>query len=215
MTAFVLYGVPGSPYVRSALLGLAEKAAEHSLVALPLGELRSAGHLARNPFGRVPVLEHGDFRLYETQAILHYLDALLPEPALRPAEPRAAARMQQLAGIVDWYFFPQVAIPIGFERIIKPALGRTADDAVVARALPQAAICLDEIGRLMADAPYLCGETPSIADLMLAPQLAYVAATPEGEALLAERPRLAGWLQRMGERPSMRRTRLPHLRSTA
>ncbi len=42
---------------------------------------QSAEHLARHPFGRVPVLEHDGFMLYETQAILRYLDRVLPQPA--------------------------------------------------------------------------------------------------------------------------------------
>ena len=53
------------------------------------GETKTQEHLARNPFGRIPVVDHGDFRLYETQAILRYLDDLYPAPPLRPKNPRA------------------------------------------------------------------------------------------------------------------------------
>ncbi|WP_371260902.1 glutathione S-transferase N-terminal domain-containing protein [Bradyrhizobium sp. Cp5.3] len=45
------------------------------------GTSRQPEHLTRYPFGRMPVLDHGDFRLYETQAILRYLDRALPQPA--------------------------------------------------------------------------------------------------------------------------------------
>ena len=80
MSAFVVHGVPGSPYLRAVLLGLEEKRAPYRLAAMALGEARAAAHLARQPFGRIPVFEHGDFQLYETQAILRYLDAVRPEP---------------------------------------------------------------------------------------------------------------------------------------
>jgi glutathione S-transferase len=55
----------------------------------------------RHPFGRVPVLEYDGFMLYETQAILRFLDRILPSPTLTPADPKAAARMDQAMIIND------------------------------------------------------------------------------------------------------------------
>ena len=52
------------------------------------GTFRSSEHLARHPFGRVPVLEHDAFSLYESQAILRSLDRVLPTPALTPVDPK-------------------------------------------------------------------------------------------------------------------------------
>ena len=51
------------------------------------------------------MLEHNGFLLYETQAILRYLDRVLPTPALTPADPRRAARMDQVMNVTDWYLF--------------------------------------------------------------------------------------------------------------
>src|SRR4051812_40950946 len=76
MSAFLVYGIPGSPYLRSLLAGLEEKGLPYHLTALAPGQHKSPEHLERHPFGRIPVLDHGDFRLYETQAILRYLDAI-------------------------------------------------------------------------------------------------------------------------------------------
>ena len=78
------------------------------------GAAKSPEHLARHPFGRVPVLEHDGFMLYETQAILRYLDRVLPQPALTPADPRRAARMDQVMNINDWYLFQGVGNVIAF-----------------------------------------------------------------------------------------------------
>jgi glutathione S-transferase len=91
MSEFVVYGVPGSPYVRSALLGFHEKQAPYRLQALAEGihAARTEEHMQRHPFARVPVLDHGDFRLYETQAILRYVDAVdLPCSRKMHAPPR-------------------------------------------------------------------------------------------------------------------------------
>jgi glutathione S-transferase len=209
MSDMVIYGVPGSPFVRAVQMGLEEKGAPYRLQVLGLGESKSREYLERHPFGRVPAFDHGDFRLYETQAILRYLDAVFPEPALQPREPRSIARMNQIIGINDCYFFPKVAAVIGFQRIVGPVLmGLVPDENAIARALPDARICIAELARLLGDQPFLAGDALTIADLILAPQLDFFALTPEGRDLL-NGTGLVDWLARMNERPSMRKTRRP------
>ena len=67
---FVVHSVPGSPFGRSVLATLEEKGAPYRLAPVVPGTHRSEPHISRHPFGRVPVLEHDGFMLYETQAIL-------------------------------------------------------------------------------------------------------------------------------------------------
>jgi glutathione S-transferase len=201
-----VYGIPGSPYVRAVLLGCEEKGVPYDFQHMQMGETKSPEHVARHPFGRIPAFEHNGFAFYETQAILRYIDVVFPGPALQPEEPRAAARMNQLAGICDWYFFPQVSATIGFQRLIKPLMGGSADEAVCAEALPNATRCVTEIARLLGDAPYLAGAQLSIADLMLAPHIAFFAMTAEGERLLAGATNVGAWIARMEARDSMRKT---------
>jgi glutathione S-transferase len=201
-----IYGIPGSPYVRAALLGCEEKGVACDFRHMNFGDSKSPEHLARHPFGRIPAFEHDGFALYETQAILRYVDAVFPGPTLQPSEPRAAARMNQFIGICDWYFFPQVSATIGFQRLIKPMMGGSTDEEACAAALPDAARCIKVVAQLMGDGPYLAGADVSIADLMLAPQMAFFAMTPEGETLLAGTPNVAAWLARMEARESMSKT---------
>jgi|HubBroStandDraft_6_1064221.scaffolds.fasta_scaffold80373_3 glutathione S-transferase len=216
MSEIVIYGVPGSPFVRTVQMGLDEKRAPYRLDALQPAGSKSQDHLNRHPFGRVPVIDHDDYRLYETQAILRYLDASFPEPSWQPREPRAIGRMNQIIGINDWYFFPKVAAVIVFNRIVGPVLmGRTPDEAAIAEAMPMARICIGELNRLLGDQRFMVGDRLSIADLMLAPQLDFFADTREGAELMRATA-LAGWLARMNERPSMQRTQRPeNLRQAA
>ena len=99
-----VHTVPGSPFGRAVLATLEEKGVPYRIVGITEG-LKSARHRALHPFGRIPVIEHDGFALYETQAILRYLDRAFPDPALTPSSIQAAARMDQLININDWYVF--------------------------------------------------------------------------------------------------------------
>jgi glutathione S-transferase len=209
MSDIVVYGVPGSPFLRALQMGLEEKGVAYRMHALGPRESKGEAHLKRHPFGRVPAFEHGDFSLYETQAILRYLDDVFPEPPLEPADPRAAARMNQIIGINDWYFFPKVAAEIVGRRIVGPALfGSITDEAAVAAAVPLGRVCIAELDRLLASGQFLAGDRLSIADIMLAPQLDFLAATAEGKVMLRGTG-LKAWLERMNARPSMLATQRP------
>jgi glutathione S-transferase len=209
MSEIVIHGVPGSPFLRSVQAGLEEKQAPYRLEVMQPQGMKSPAHLSLNPFGRVPIVEHDDYRLYETQAILRYLDASFPEPSWQPREPRAIGRMNQIIGINDWYFFPKVAAVIVFNRIVGPALmGMPANEAAIVEAMPMARICIGEFDRLLGNQKFMAGDRLSIADLMLAPQLDFFLDTPEGAELLRGTA-LADWVARMNQRPSMQRTQRP------
>jgi glutathione S-transferase len=215
MSDFVLHGIPGSPYARAALLALREKGAAFEFARMTMGEQRSDAHLSRNPFGRVPVLRHGAFTLYETQAILRYLDRTIPDPALVPADPRHEARMNQVIGITDCYVFPDISAAIVFQRLIAPLIGRAPDEARVAAALPKARLCVDTLAGLLGDQPYFAGDRLSLADLMLVPHLDYFAMTGEGREMLAPHAALNGWLARLRARPSVSETTLERMLAAA
>lgn len=207
MAAFTVYSTPGSPYGRSVLATLEEKRVPYRLVAVGPGETKSPAHLARNAFGKVPVLDHAGFVLYESQAILRYLDRVLPEPALTPANAQMAARMDQALNINDWYVFQGVANVIVYHRVIAPRLfGLAPDEAAIAAAMPRARLVIGELARLLGTQPYFAGASVSLADLALAPQLDFLAVTPEWAELAAPHASLVAWLARMTDRPSLRAT---------
>jgi glutathione S-transferase len=207
MSGFIVYGVPGSPYGRAVLATLVEKGASYRFAPVAPGTHRSEPHISRHPFGRVPVLEHNGFTLYETQAILRYLDRVLPDPTLTPADPKAAARMDQVMNICDWYLFRGVNNVIGFQRIVKPRLmGLAPDEAAIAEAMPKAHVVFNELSRLLGSKNYLAAEQVTAADMLVAPQLDFLAATPEWAQLTAARSNLVSWLERMNARASMKAT---------
>jgi glutathione S-transferase len=123
--------------------------------------------------------------------------------------------MNQIVGIVDWYVFPTLSVGITAERLMAHRFwNRPPDEAAIANALPAARICVRELERLKGDSPFMVGDALSIADLMLAPQLDFFRATPEGAELLAGMG-LGAWLTRMGMRASMQATQAERLRKSA
>jgi glutathione S-transferase len=204
MSEFTVHTIPGSPFARAVLATLEEKGARYRLAPVMPGTMRSPEHFARHPFGRVPVFEHNGFVLYETQAILRYLDRVLPQPALSPADPKRAARMDQVMNINDWYLFQGVGNVIVFHRVIGPQLmGLKPDEAAIEAAMPKARTVFAELARLLGEQSFFAGDAISLADLLVAPAVAFFTATPEWAELGAAHANLAAWLARMEARPSM------------
>ena len=207
MSEFTVYSVPGSPFGRSVMAALEEKGASWRLSPVAPGTMRSPGHLARHPFGRVPVLEHDGFSLYETQAILRYLDRILPAPALSPSDPKRLARMDQVMNINDWYLFHGVGNVIVFHRVIGPrVMGLAADEKAIEAAMPKARTVFSELSRLLGEQAFFSGDSVSLADLLVAPPMAFFTLTPEWAELGAPHPNLIAWLKRMEARPSLQAT---------
>jgi glutathione S-transferase len=207
----IVYGPAGSTYVWSTRLALAEKGVAHDLVDVPVGTHREEPHLSRHPFGKVPAFEHDGFALYETQAILRYIDEGFPVAPLQPTDLHEFARMNQIMGIVDAYAWPSIAAGIVFNRMLAPRLGLPVSEEAVAKAVPRARLCLSEFARLMGERQFMAGERISLADLMVVPLLYYLARVPEGEAPLAEHPSLRAWMRRIENRQSFQVTKPPGL----
>src|SRR6202047_3476090 len=146
----IVYGLAASTYVWSTRLALAEKGVAHELVEGGVGQHREEPHRSRHPSAKVPAFEHDGFMLYETQAILRYIDEGFPVAPLQPTDLHQFSRMNQIMGIVEAYAAPSI-----------PAV------------LPQARLCVAEIARLMGDQTYLAGERVSLADLMVIPLFYY------------------------------------------
>jgi glutathione S-transferase len=206
--AVVVYGPRLSTYVRSARLALEEKGVPYTLEELDFmsGAHKQPGHLARHPFGFVPAFEHDGFALYETAAITRYIDRAFPGPALQPSEPRPLARMDQMIAIIDSYAYPSIVSKLVIERLVAPRLGRPADEAAIAAAMPRIELSLGELDRLAAGGEFLAGPALSLADIHLAPIFAYFTQTPEAGDLLQKYGKLRAWWSAMSKRPAMAKT---------
>lgn len=186
MSNMTLWGFDGSTYVRTVKMLLAEKQFtdfEQVQVNVLAGEPKQAAHLARHPFGKVPVLDHDGLRILETSAISRYLNDVLPGKSLIPATPQARARMDMVIGIIDSYGYGALVGGIAAYHLFPDFVGGK-NDAMRHAGIENARKVISLAMETKGASPFIAGEL-SLADLYLAPIVAYVAMTPDIDGLLA------------------------------
>lgn len=207
MASVVIYGFPGSTYVQIVRLVLAHKAVEFEFQDLET-EMNTPAHRELHPFEYVPVLRHGDFVLYETSAIVGYIDEAFPDPRLTPESIQKRAKMNQWICAVNSYYYPQIVFHLSHERSVFPALGIEPDERVVQVALPKIERALDVMEReLSPGRPFLIGDEVTLADLFMVPCMTSLARTEEGRVMLERHPLVAAWRERMEQLESVKRFR--------
>jgi glutathione S-transferase len=200
-----LYGNPLSTCTRKVLTTFAEKGVEPEFVSIDFTkrEQKSEQHVARQPFGVVPVLEDGSFQMYESRAIIRYLDRVLPGAKLTPEEPRSYARMEQWMSVEAAYFSPP-AMKIVFQKMFHPMWGLPTDESIVEQSRAGVTHALSVLDRNLASGTFLAGDSFTLADICYLPYLEYLFACGEG-ALVHGQKNVAGWWERCSSRPSWRK----------
>lgn len=197
-----VYGFPASTCTRKVLMTLHEKDCPYELITVDLrsGEHKQAAHLARQPFGVVPVIEDDGFWLYESRAIIRYLNAKLPGIALSPTESHAFGEMEQWINVEQNYFSsPAVSL---IKQLYFAKLQRVAPDPVVIEAAqPVVEQVLDVAEKRLIQQPYFAGETFSLADITWMPYIDYLFPSGLGE-LISNRPGFKAWWERVSQRPT-------------
>lgn len=197
-----LYAMAGSPYVRRVEMVLVEKGLAYEKIVLSrdAGELKSPEHLARSPHGKVPALVDGEVSLYESQAIVEYLEDAYPSPALLPGDAagRAGVRIEEIE--CQLYFMQAMG---GVVKLVFMTPADKQDGDAIAAALESLA---QELDRLEARAQahggdYVLGSELTRADLTW---LASIDIAERGRlAVRPERfPWIAAWRERLKTRPS-------------
>jgi glutathione S-transferase len=200
-----LYGFPASPNtwkVRAvaAHLGLP---LEDEFVDLSKGASRTPEFLAINPTGRTPVLVDGDFKLWESTAIMQYLASQKPN-SLWPDNPRARADIARWQSWQLAHWSKEGCEPLIFNRLVKKIMGLGApDEAAVAKGLESFNKEAKVLDAHLAKQPYLVGKELTLADLSVAAPLFY---TKEADLPVGAYPRVQEWFGRVSSLPCWRET---------
>jgi len=196
----IVYGTSVSPFVRKVLVALNEKgvAFEHKPVPFHADDL---GFQAASPTGKIPALDDDGFLLADSTAILHYIEAKHPEPALIPTEAKARGRATWFDKYGDTELFPVLIIPF-VERFLKPRLMKQDGDEARAQTaidekFPPLLDYLD--GQIQGD--YLVGNAFSIADIAVATCF-HNLRLAKFEVEAGRWPKLAAWVAKTLDRPS-------------
>jgi glutathione S-transferase len=205
--AVTLIGAAYSVYVRAARMALESKGVAYTLDPLDIFSTTENTEAYRrlHPFGRIPVLRHGDFTLYETAAINRYVDEAFDGPPLQPTDVGRRARMMQIMSMADSYGYRALVWDIYVERVSNPKDGKPADEALIASAIPKARTYLGALEELIGDFDFLADTEPTLADFHTLPVIDYFVQAPEGEKMLGDFPRIAAWWQRASSLPAWHR----------
>ena len=207
MTSPIVYGFARSTFVNIVRMVLTHKEVPYTFHDLE-PEMGKPSHLALHPFDRVPILKHGDFTVYETSAIVAYIDATFPRLPLQPKSIADRARMDQWISMVNSYYYPYMIYHVTHERLVFPELGIASDEKVVAHALPKVELGLQVAEKQLAHGKdYLLGSDLTLADFYLLPSTFAFSLTEEGKTMYPKYPAFCRWREKMETLPSVRKLR--------
>ena len=206
MTALELIGIPASTYVRAARLACEEKGLPYTLLpAMP----HAPEVLAIHPFGKIPVLRHGDLRLCETKAIATYIDRVFDGPPLFPEDPRELARAEQWISLVNTVMDRDLVRLYLFAYIFPKTADGKPDRVTIDAATPAVQSHIALLDRAVAESGNLAGARYSFADMNLMPILFYIRQFPEAADALKKARNLSGYYERHAARPAFGNTTPP------
>ena len=201
-----LHGYRYSAYNRIARLALLSKKVAHETIEInPFTQLPEA-HLRLHPFGRVPVLVHGAFELFETGAITRYVDRAFDGPPLQPERAAALARMDQVIAVVDAYAYWPMVRQVSSHAFFRPWFGEPSSRAEVDLGLEASRTVLSFLDRIAGEGEVLTGRDITLADCHLAPVIDYFVRADEGKAALFLYPALQGWWEKISGRDELKAT---------
>ena len=174
MTGLVLYDYFRSSAAYRVRIALRLKGLSYDQIPIHLvrrgGEHLSEAYRAINPQRRVPALAIGEEPkvLIQTPAILEWLEETFPKPPLLPADPFARARCRAIASVVACDIHP--LNNTSTVKYLRQALGcdQSAIDAWYAHWITQGFSAIEE---LIDPKPFAMGDTVSLADLFIVPQV--------------------------------------------
>jgi glutathione S-transferase len=195
-----------STYTRVVCMVCEEKGIDYSLSERPL---RAPDILAIHPFGKMPVLRHGDVELFESKAIATYLDRRFPAPDVFPSDPLFTALTEQWVSLVNTVMDRTMIRTYLYAYIVpNPATGEP-DRETIEAVTPALREQIGVLDAAVAKTGYLVGDQFTFADINLLPILHRLQQAPEGAAIVAAARHLATYYRRHAARPSFARTNPP------
>jgi len=206
MTKPEIIGSMRSTYTRVVCMACEEKRIDYELIERPLN---APEIFEIHPLGKMPVLRHGDFVLFESKAIATYLDLSFGGPQLIPALPRLAGLTEQWVSFINTVV-DRTLIRAYLAAYIRAMMtGKPPDRVAIDTVLPDLHKQIGILDNAVARTGHLVEDRFTLADVNLLPILDRIRLAPEGADALAAAPNLARYFEAHSARPSFQRTSPP------
>ncbi|KAL2333207.1 hypothetical protein Fmac_014420 [Flemingia macrophylla] len=203
-----VYGAPRAACPQRVLACLLEKGVEFELVHVDLdqGEQKKPEFLLKQPFGQVPVVEDGDFRLFESRAIIRYYAAKYADrgPDLLGKSLEERALVEQWLE-VEAHNFNDLCFTIMLHLVILPRMGKSGNLALAHSCEKDLGKVLDVYEKRLSETTYLAGETFTLADLTHLPGLGHLIEDVKMDHLITERKNVSAWWDKISTRPAWKK----------
>jgi glutathione S-transferase len=194
MADLQIIGAPQSNFVWACRIACGEKDVPYELVPVfPHAPEADAIH----PFGKIPAMRHGDVTLFESRAIYYYIDHVFPGASLQPHDIVLGAQVEQWISVVNTTIDPLLMRQYLLSYIFPGTPDGSPDRAKIDAAVPKMDAHFALLDRSVANTGYLVGSALTLADINLLPILYYMGKLPESSAMLAAKPNLSAYVDRL------------------
>lgn len=203
-----VYGPAMAVCPQRVMACLLEKGVEFDLVHVDLdsGEQKLPEFLLKQPFGQVPVVEDGDFKLFESRAIIRYYAAKYEDRG-----PNLLGNTLEEKALVDQWLeieshnFNDLVFNIVFQVLILPRIGQQGDSELVKTYEEKLEKVLDVYEQRLSKSKYLAGDSFTLADLSHLPATRYLVNEAGLGHLVKDRKKLNAWWEDISSRPAWKK----------
>jgi glutathione S-transferase len=202
MTELQIIGLPQSNYVWATRIFIAEKGIPHTMVAI---DPHSPDVNKIHPYGKVPVMRHGDVMLAESRAICGYVDRCFNGDQLLPTDPIRAAKVEEWTSIICTTIEPMLIRQYMFAYMFPKTKDGQPDRELIDQLVPKVEQHLDVLERAFTQGE-IDSEVFTMVDAYLIPILFYLRNAPESAKAIKDRPLIDKYLSLQLERKSVQET---------
>ena len=201
--SLALTGTPRSTYVRTVRMALVEKGLAYAYDPAPP---HTPPVDAISPYGRIPVFRDGATALFETSAIVRYLDETFEGAPLLAPNARLRGQMEQWVSMINCHGYDAMVRRYVLHYVFPKGEGGAPDRRTIDAAVPEIEQLLVILDKAYAARDFLVGNALTMADLFLAPIIPYLAMFPESKALLGKTPNVTRAHAVIAQRESFKAT---------
>ena len=196
-----LHSHPLSTFSRRVRIALLEKKIPHEIVEVDMAakQHRSPEYLKLNPYGRVPTLEEDGFVLYESTAILEYLELTRPDEPLLPPDPRGRALAAMHVKLCDIQVARQTSTIIFPKRFLPR---ERWDEKAMAQAKAEIEKHFEILEPQLGSKQWLVSDRYGMVEVCYTPLVQFL-----GLMEITPPPAVAAWVERMLSRDSAQQTK--------